>query len=634
MRELRPEYYSDTEDRVAYVLDAPVFEHHLETITQHNQTHDFELFCRKLCERTICPNLRPQTGPEGGGDGKVDSETYPVSEEIAALRYVGEANGGKERWAFAFSANKGWADKARADVKGIVETGRKYDRIICVTSRAARSKDRLRVEKELSEQYSIPVVIHDRSWITKEIIENDRKDLAFNYLKVGEAKNDPLRLGPNDYSRTQQIAEIEKGIEDPEAFKGMAGQRVTEALIVAKLSRNLQGSISLNAEGPQVLTTTILGMTIEVKFEGSIQSILVAEAVLSSLEAFFATALEQQISPHTEKLCINLVERDDVSEPAFEIRALDMIGTLTWPTSLSPTSYGQQGDIQKFLMAVSGDVLAKTCLLGNVDTVLQRLFVDEAVQNRMMMVGVAANSYHRVASRYISRMSDWQDAVKNSYPLRTPRPKLTLTELEGKDSTGPDGKGNRSDEPPKVKDHRELSIRSVIDVHAWDQAGWKGTAYAQFRPSEPPCIAFLFENEEGARKIFERWKERFGAIDENEEIYLSIIRQLSQENKHHYCFLITSKPSALTTLGANQKLTMTTRSMVMAPSSDVNLEQFLASYHRSGKFYLMPAVLGRQNNPKFLHDLAILKQDISIKLAEDVGKHEIESVALRIKRNA
>lgn len=36
MRELRPEYYSDTEDRASYDLDAPLLEYHLDSITQRN----------------------------------------------------------------------------------------------------------------------------------------------------------------------------------------------------------------------------------------------------------------------------------------------------------------------------------------------------------------------------------------------------------------------------------------------------------------------------------------------------------------------------------------------------------------------------------------------------------------------
>jgi hypothetical protein len=65
MRQIRPELYSDSTSRVKHQLKAEILSHHLDTIAERNQTHDFELFCRKLCERTICPNLRPATGPEG-----------------------------------------------------------------------------------------------------------------------------------------------------------------------------------------------------------------------------------------------------------------------------------------------------------------------------------------------------------------------------------------------------------------------------------------------------------------------------------------------------------------------------------------------------------------------------------------
>jgi hypothetical protein len=163
MRKLRPEYYSDTEDRAFYVLDKPVLEYHLDTITQRNQTHEFEIFCRKLCERTICPNLRPQTGPEGGGDSKADTESYPVTEEVAALTYVGQLRDGNERWAFAFSAKKTWAQKVRSDVEGLVQAGRGYNRIICVTSRFAKAKDRASLEDELSKQHGIPIRIRGSS---------------------------------------------------------------------------------------------------------------------------------------------------------------------------------------------------------------------------------------------------------------------------------------------------------------------------------------------------------------------------------------------------------------------------------------------------------------------------------------
>jgi hypothetical protein len=90
MRQLRPELYSDTADHTTYQLDAPTLEYHLESITARNETHDFEIFCRKLCERTICPNLKPPTGPEGGGDSKADTETIPIADEIASAQDVAD----------------------------------------------------------------------------------------------------------------------------------------------------------------------------------------------------------------------------------------------------------------------------------------------------------------------------------------------------------------------------------------------------------------------------------------------------------------------------------------------------------------------------------------------------------------
>lgn len=239
MRRLRPEVYSDTTDRIDFELDASLLAFHLDTITTRNQTHGFEIFCRKLCERAICPNLRPQTGPDGGGDSKADTETFPVAHEIAISYYIGEPNAGSERWAFAFSAQKTWTKKVRADVEGLIATGRTYDRIFFVTSRPARSKDAARIELELSNEFGVPVTILDRIWIVNEVIDKNRKDLAFHYLAVGR-EVETARLGPADYSRRQQLDELEDDLADPARYEGLERDRALDALLAAKLSRQLE----------------------------------------------------------------------------------------------------------------------------------------------------------------------------------------------------------------------------------------------------------------------------------------------------------------------------------------------------------------------------------------------------------
>jgi hypothetical protein len=48
MRQLRPQFSSDTTDRTTYQLDAPTLGYHLESITARNETHDFEISARAI----------------------------------------------------------------------------------------------------------------------------------------------------------------------------------------------------------------------------------------------------------------------------------------------------------------------------------------------------------------------------------------------------------------------------------------------------------------------------------------------------------------------------------------------------------------------------------------------------------
>lgn len=106
MRRMRPELHSDAVDRPLYVLDRPTLEFQLETMTAHNEQQRFETFCRKLCERMICPNIRPQSGPEDGGNGKTDADTFQVADAISDLTHIGHPGSGQTDWCFAFSARR------------------------------------------------------------------------------------------------------------------------------------------------------------------------------------------------------------------------------------------------------------------------------------------------------------------------------------------------------------------------------------------------------------------------------------------------------------------------------------------------------------------------------------------------
>src|SRR3972149_9487782 len=89
MRLRRPERFSDSLPDQHSRLEQSILEYHLESLTSRNQELDFERFAREIAQREICPNLLPHTGPTGGGDSKVDSETYPVSDQLALAWYSG-----------------------------------------------------------------------------------------------------------------------------------------------------------------------------------------------------------------------------------------------------------------------------------------------------------------------------------------------------------------------------------------------------------------------------------------------------------------------------------------------------------------------------------------------------------------
>lgn len=1048
MRQLRPEYYSDTQDRTDYRLDEAQLGYQLATITERNETHSFEIFCRKLCERTICPNLKPQTGPEGGGDSKADAETYPVAKETSRFWFVGEAEAGTERWAFAFSAKKEWSEKARNDVQGLIDTSRGYSKIIVVTSRPARAKDRARIEDELTNKHGVQITILDRSWIIKEIVEGDRKDLAFNYLGVGQIVADPMRLGPADYSRKQQLEAIEDSFKDPHGFRGMETQQVTESLLAATLSRNLElprfetdgrfarairlardygterqkleaqyeqiwtgfwwfddfeqlkgsydkfaelvltnqharnleflcnltqllfnavfhghmtvaeaklpkrvaqlrqalerlannaerpnnsleartfllmlraneamvrgrredltaiweefadllktarglgefdadrmvkliellgapagddlvygalvedvaefvterkgeaeGAIILlnraakldfdrrfemirllgkaarklskkeyaeqlietvqllsvayrsaglqwaarascllacasiviesepeselrvgivptmmvwawvsfslghipeflsaiqilngcsanmpltdesiarvnrnladldlalasqmaildeqglvkcavlpdifealglfhartallyvlgyedvlridgslppeetaegvhelmsrlgseglrhkgnaplivNTEDPQTFETTILGIQISVHAAGSVVSILAAEAILGTLEAFFATALELKVLPHAEAFDIHIVISDCVGKPVFALNTADMSGELTWPASLPVTSFEHSQVVGDALFDLVAHVLATTCFMPDPEETLNKLFEDELVQERLSMIALIGNSHHRFLGNFVSRLSEWDHLNPRRYEILPARPILNLaTPLEKIDDE--DGIIARDSEKGiRAASHSAITVRSVINPHLWNDAQWTGAIYIgqETETPVPPIMALAFKNGDAAKKIFQNWQDRFGANDDDDEIYLSIIRNLPEENPSHYRVMVTSNLDFDRNQRRNANFVIASRSITMTPDKSENLERFLRDYERAGNFGLMPAAWSADREPELFFPLIIGKKRLIIRDAADVKEGELEFMGL------
>lgn len=185
LRRRRPERFSDSTFIKEKEFDRQHLEYHLHTLTSRSQEADFERFARQLAEREICPNLLPQTGPTGGGDSKVDSETYPVANNLALAWYTGsDTKAACERWAFAFSAKKRWRDKARSDIEKLVSTGRGYVKAFFMTNQHVSDRTRADFEDRLRKKFELDVRILDRTWILNRVFTGRHSDLVENELKL------------------------------------------------------------------------------------------------------------------------------------------------------------------------------------------------------------------------------------------------------------------------------------------------------------------------------------------------------------------------------------------------------------------------------------------------------------------
>lgn len=241
MRERRPYLYSDSVVTTERTVSRDVLSYHLETLTNQKDESRFEEFARRLAEKFISPNLRPQTGPVGGGDGKTDSETYPVASAIANRWFVPNLAGAQERWAFAFSAKKDWRGKVRSDVSDIVGTKRGYPRIYFITNQFVPAKDSAKAQDTLLKKHGVPVTILDRTWLLDRVFEHNSLDIAVEVLGVGAGtEHQAQKLGPNDFERTTELDALEKAIGDGTNYNGTLHALAGDCLRAAKLARGLE----------------------------------------------------------------------------------------------------------------------------------------------------------------------------------------------------------------------------------------------------------------------------------------------------------------------------------------------------------------------------------------------------------
>ncbi len=240
MRARHPELFPDTEEASQSELSQDLLEYHLDSLTSRKQELLFEDFCRRLSERTICPNIVPQTGPIGGGDSKADATTYPVSVHLAFRTYFGTPEPpAAGKWSFAFSCKRKWKSKAKNDITEIAKHYSEVEKIFFISNQFIRDKVRSSFELELQESTGKDITLLDRNWIVTRILEYHNEDLAESILGVRSVSKKPPEPSPRDYERTKNLESLLKDLSRTEEYHGNDFAIAQDYLSAALLARDL-----------------------------------------------------------------------------------------------------------------------------------------------------------------------------------------------------------------------------------------------------------------------------------------------------------------------------------------------------------------------------------------------------------
>lgn len=237
-RKMRPYYFSDS--RANHEMTPELFEFTMSKLSTDMKQDLFEDLTRQMVCKLITPNLIPQTGPTGGGDGKTDIETHPVDEEISDKWYYADACKGNQKWAFAISCKSEWKPKIESDVKKIVNTKRGFNKIFFCTNQTVSSKNKADLFDKYKKAYNVEVTILDLNWYKQSVYENGCYNIAIKSLNLSGQLQEKVEEGPNDKARRKELNEIDERIQSTTVSEALNTSYVEDLLNAAILCRELE----------------------------------------------------------------------------------------------------------------------------------------------------------------------------------------------------------------------------------------------------------------------------------------------------------------------------------------------------------------------------------------------------------
>lgn len=417
-----------------------------------------------------------------------------------------------------------------------------------------------------------------------------------------------------------------------------------------KLAYEQPGRLQLPAR-PQIddgqsvtYKTNVLGCEVSMLAQANAFSISVAEAILGSIEAFFATSLNEPIYPYRQSARI-------IPRCAFDLKKGLVVsekteGAETHLVVLHPVSAPEMTPENRKadrdgLMEVIARFVLHIAVIEDVEKYFEKIAGEERGFVRALVYSEASLAQENLfGNKPKVLIGDWKpEGEAKSYPLArsvewtegVELKQMSLPAGEEKDDAPVQGEAEmraqfrRSMETVK---HSQRQIVSLIDIRLWNRASWRGTIF-YFDPGKAPypILAIGFEDRAAAAQIFKGLINQLGEVDKDNKLRVTIVRGIRKDNPAAYRIVIGSefdRPEA-----GGKIAMMVTRTNVMEPATTESLGQFLTSIESSPEYLLAPAHYNSQSGRSSIgFRLAIQKSGLVVRNAWEIAVGDVDVMGL------
>ena len=383
------------------------------------------------------------------------------------------------------------------------------------------------------------------------------------------------------------------------------------------------------------LRSFVLGCDVTVHTPNENQALFLSEGILAALEGFLATGLEG-LMPHASRLAIEL-------KPArFQEQPVTHTVNEDGPHTNIEVRYSEQDvtaatspDAEEELVKLLSSTMAYIAMPPDEQFLEQLIGTEHAMARGLTLLHASTALTNILGEDHPKlRLDDWKPKEQyKQHPVQRNEPwnheAKSPTSQEKERVSLKSGKGDPPKELFEVKamKHRDRRVHALINVSAWDRAGWQGIGYVTAQENKAlPVMGFIFADKAAARRIFAGWRNELGQDDHHDRLRISILTGVDKNNPAHYRVVVSTNIDSIAMQRGDQFVILA-RIHNMTPTTSENLDRFRESYNVTKQYWIMPALM-EGGMPALVPDLRILKHGIVMRPAWQLEEHDPDVVAI------